>query len=213
MTDSYLSFRSSSWCTLTYPLAPGGGGACPVVVEAARRWILAAGPARRLSLISRRLPPSRESRRQPVHGRCPWPRGSCLDAPDPTLDALLLSMATRALCCFPPLRESRLVMRTLAGPGAWFCRNLRIRAGPTLFPSLYTLCPRRSGVRGSMRSGVPSVLILKLHHAHGPGHQTGGRLSRAPHKPPRTAPGDHPGGPEPPRSGAHSLLEGLIGRP
>jgi|GEM_PF-4903726 len=29
-------------------------------------------------------------------------------------------------------------MRALVGSGAWFCRNLRIRAGPTLFPSLYT---------------------------------------------------------------------------
>ena len=68
-----------------------------------------------------------------------------------------------------PLSTAAVAGMVLAVVGGRFCRNLRIRAGPTLFPSLYTLCPRRSGVRGSMRSGVPSVLILRLRHAHGSG--------------------------------------------
>ena len=98
-------------------MVPGGSGACSVVVEAvveaARRWILAAGFARRLSLSSA------VSR-------------SCVRV------GANLSMAARVLCCFPPLRESRLVMHALVGPSVWFCRNLRIRAGPTLFSSLCT---------------------------------------------------------------------------
>ena len=54
----------------------------------------------------------------------------------------------------------------LAVVGGRFCRNLRIRTDRTPHNSLYTQCPRRSGVRAPRRPGVTLVLILRMRHAH-----------------------------------------------
>ena len=61
---------------------------------------------------------------------------------------------TRRLCTAPVVA------------GGQFCRNLRIRADPTLFSSLCAQCPRRSGTWTSTRARVALVLILRLRHAH-----------------------------------------------
>ena len=61
---------------------------------------------------------------------------------------------TRRLCTAPVVA------------GGQFCRNLRIRADPTLFSSLCAQCPRRSGAWTSTRARVALVLILRLRHAH-----------------------------------------------
>ena len=68
-----------------------------------------------------------------------------------------------------PCPEPGVLCTAPAGFGAWFCRNLRIRADPTLFSPLYTQYPRRSGAWAPTRPRVALVLILRLRHEHEPG--------------------------------------------